>query len=153
MKKIIILCLWFVVTGVSCAHRGMDLDDQIPERFLESAQTRTPDGFSLLGVMGEDATMKEENIDFLNEEQRLRFLKVQGSEFYYQAADASGNLQQMNPSLKQEAGTNYVSSGGNSEKYSGFSFVNVSSGSKGLLIKSFSNKQFSWSNELGILAH
>ena len=152
MKKILIGLIF--LTSFSCAHRGLDLDDQIPERFLESARANTPSGYSLLGVMEERATMKAENILFSSESARQIFVEMNDDDFYHQVSDSSGKLTPMNLSLKQDLESFVVHNNEDSNIYSGYSLVDSSySDSKAVLIRSFSNQQFSLPAEEGVWAH
>ena len=142
----------------ACAHRGLNLSDQIPEKFMKEARLSAPEGFELVGIIKDGKKLSEKNIIFANSDSKIKFRQHNGQEFYYQLADTSGNYKEFNASLKKGRNEiNIVKSSyarSDSLNINGFSFVRVnqSANNKALLIKSYSNKQFFYKYN-GVLAH
>lgn len=161
MKKLIYI-IGFLVLTMSCAHRGLNLSDQIPQKFIEEARANTPEGYELIGVVEEGAKLSEQSIIFAGDFAKQKYQRKSGQAFYYQLADSSGNFKQFNASLKKNRNNIRVVKNQLNKidriEINGFDFVRVSTPSKdrALLVRSSSTQKFFFKynfNHEGVLAH
>lgn len=77
MKKLksVILISSLVLLSTGCSHRGLELSEQIPEKFLEEYRKNGFDQETdqIIGFVEQGDAVREENIIFIDESQALLF--------------------------------------------------------------------------------